>query len=175
MADYPLPHTSHDLSGQVALVTGGTSGLGWRFTQVLANAGAIVVPTGRRKERLEEIARLVESEGGHAHPVVMDTTSAESIVEGVAAAEEACGTVTIAVNNAGVPDAQRAHKMSTELIDTVLDTNVRGPWILACEVARRLIAAEQQGRIVNIASIAAFHYAGQGQRCIRCRKLQLLA
>ena len=98
MADYPLPHTSHDLSGQVALVTGGTSGLGWRFTQVLANAGAIVVPTGRRKERLEEIARLVESEGGHAHPVVMDTTSAESIIEGVAAAEEACGTVTIAVN-----------------------------------------------------------------------------
>ncbi|MEC9180947.1 MAG: SDR family NAD(P)-dependent oxidoreductase, partial [Actinomycetota bacterium] len=109
MADYPLPHTSHDLSGQVALVTGGTSGLGWRFTQVLASAGAIVVPTGRRKERLEEIARLVESEGGHAHPVVMDTTSAESIIEGVAAAEEACGTVTIAVNNAGVPDAQRAH------------------------------------------------------------------
>ena len=162
MADYPLPHTSHDLSGQVALVTGGTSGLGWRFTQVLANAGAIVVPTGRRKERLEEIARLVESEGGNAHPVVMDTTSAESIIEGVAAAEEACGTVTIAVNNAGVPDAQRAHKMSTELIDTVLDTNVRGPWILAGEVARRLIAAEQQGRIVNIASIAAFHYAGQG-------------
>ena len=69
-------------------MTGGTSGLGWRFTQVLANAGAIVVSTGRRKERLEEIARLVESEGGHAHPVVMDTTSAESIVEGVAAAEE---------------------------------------------------------------------------------------
>ena len=88
----------------------------------IANAGAIVVPTGRRKERLEEIARLVESKGGHAHPVVMDTTSAESIIEGVAAAEEACGTVTIAVN-AGVPDAQRAHKMSTELIDTVLDTN----------------------------------------------------
>ncbi len=162
MSNYSLPNINHDLSGQVALVTGGTSGLGWRFTQVLADAGAIVVPTGRRKERLTEIARLVEASGGNAHPIVMDTTNAESIISGVAEAEEVCGTVTIAVNNAGVPDAQRAHKMSIELIDTVLDTNLRGPWILACEVARRLIAAEKPGRIVNIASVAAFNYAGQG-------------
>lgn len=77
-------------------------------------------------------------------------------------AEAELGTVTILVNNAGIPDAQRAHKMSLELIDRVLDVNVRAPFILACEVARRLIAAEKPGRIVNIASVAAFSYAGGG-------------
>lgn len=162
MTDYPLPHIAHDLTGQVALVTGGTSGLGWRFTRVLAAAGAVVVPTGRRRERLDEIARVVEADGGVAHPIEMDMTDAESILAGVAAAEEAVGTVTIAVNNAGVPDAQRAHRMSLELVDSVLDTNVRGPWILACEVARRLMAADRPGRIVNIASVAAFNYSGEG-------------
>ena len=161
-AEYPLPNASTDLSGQVALVTGGTSGLGWRFTRVLAAAGAVVVPTGRRRERLDEIARLIEAEGGSAYPVVMDMTDADSIIAGVAEAAAAVGTITIAVNNAGVPDAQRAHKMSLDLVDSVLDTNVRGPWILACEVARRLIEAKTAGRIVNIASAAAFNYSGEG-------------
>jgi len=162
MTDYPLPNASTDLSGQVALVTGGTSGLGWRFTRVLAAAGAVVVPTGRRRDRLDEIARLIEAEGGSAHPVVMDVTDADSIIAGVAEAEDAVGTVSIAVNNAGVPDAQRAHRMSLELVDSVLDTNVRGPWILANEVARRLMAAERPGRIINISSVGAFNYSGQG-------------
>jgi len=92
----------------------------------------------------------------------MDMTDADSILAGIAEAVEAVGTITIAVNNAGVPDAQRAHKMPLDLVDSVLDTNVRGPWILACEVARRLIAAESAGRIVNIASVAAFNYSGEG-------------
>ena len=70
------------------------------------------------------------------------------------------GTVDILVNNAGIPDAQRAHKMPLELVDAVLDTNVRGPWLLSTEVAKRLIAAESPGRIVNIASMAAFSYNG---------------
>lgn len=89
-------------------------------------------------------------------------TDADSIVGAIADAEEAVGTITIAINNAGIPDAQRAHKMPVELIDRVLDTNLRGPYILACEIARRLIAAEKPGRIVNIASIGAFTYAGGG-------------
>ena len=66
------------------------------------------------------------------------------------------------MNNAGIPDAQRAHKMSLELIDAVLDTNVRAVFVLSCEVARRLIAAEKPGRIVNISSTGSFHYGGNG-------------
>jgi NAD(P)-dependent dehydrogenase (short-subunit alcohol dehydrogenase family) len=92
----------------------------------------------------------------------MDATDADSMMAAVAAAEAEFGTVDILVNNAGIPDAQRAHKMSLELIDQVLGVNLRGPWILACEVARRLIAAKQPGRIVNISSTAHFRYDGSG-------------
>jgi NAD(P)-dependent dehydrogenase (short-subunit alcohol dehydrogenase family) len=77
-------------------------------------------------------------------------------------AEAAFGHVTILVNNAGIPDAERAHKMSVDLTGRVIDTNLRGPYILACEVARRLIAAGLPGRIINLSSMAAFHYAGIG-------------
>lgn len=162
MTALPLPNASLDLTGQVALVTGATSGLGWRFAQTLAAAGAAVVPTGRRKARLDELTALITEHGGTAHPVVVDMTDAGSIVAAVAEAEAALGTVTIVVNNAGIPDAQRAHKMPLDLIDRVFDTNLRGPYVLSCEVARRLIAAEVAGRMVNISSMGAFEYGGGG-------------
>ncbi len=161
-AQFPLPYADADLTGQVALVTGATSGLGHRFAQTLAAAGAHVVATGRRLERLEELAELIGSRGQQCVPVALDVTDAAAIVDAVEQAEAAFGTVTILVNNAGMPDAQRAHKMSLELIDAVLDTNVRAPYLLSCEVARRLIAAGKPGRIVNISSTGAFSYGGNG-------------
>ena len=159
---FPLPNASVDLSDQVALVTGASSGLGWRFAKVLAAQGAKVAIAARRVEKLEALAEEIRAAGGTALPIAMDATDADQLVAAVAKAEAELGTVTILVNNAGIPDAQRAHKMSLELIDQVLDINVRAPFILACEVARRLIAAEKPGRIVNIASVAAFSYAGGG-------------
>jgi NAD(P)-dependent dehydrogenase (short-subunit alcohol dehydrogenase family) len=159
---FPLPYASTDLTGQVALVTGASSGLGYRFARTLAAAGAKVGAAGRRYDRLEQLAAVIEKDGGVCAPVLLDATDAESIVAGVDVAEAAFGTVTILVNNAGIPDAQRAHKMSVELIDTVIGTNLRGPYILACEVARRLIDAKRPGRIVNISSMGAFHYDGMG-------------
>jgi NAD(P)-dependent dehydrogenase (short-subunit alcohol dehydrogenase family) len=89
-------------------------------------------------------------------------TDSASIVAAVQAAEDALGTITILVNNAGIPDAQRAHKMSNELIDNVFDTNLRGPYVMSCEIARRLIAANKPGRMINISSVAAFNYSGGG-------------
>lgn len=160
--DFPLPYASTDLTGDVALVTGATSGLGRRFARTLAAAGASVVACGRRVERLDEVVAEITAAGGHAVGVPLDVSDAEAIPGAVDQAEAAFGTVTILVNNAGMPDAQRAHKMPLDLIDQVLDTNVRGPYVLACEVARRLIAAERGGRIVNISSIGSFHYAGGG-------------
>ena len=153
---------STDLTGQVALVTGATSGLGWRFAQVLAASGACVVATGRRQERLDELVTVIVADGGQAVGVPIDMTDAESIVAAVDQAEAAFGTVTILVNNAGIPDAQRAHKMSLELIDKVIDTNLRGPYILSCEVGKRLIAKKSPGRMVNISSISATNYGGEG-------------
>ena len=127
MTDFALPNFTTDLTGQVALVTGTTSGLGKRFAQVLAACGASVAVTGRREDRLRELADEINSQGGKAFPVRLDMTDSESIVAAVSAAEAALGTITILVNNAGIPDAQRAHKMSNQLIDDVFDTNLRGP------------------------------------------------
>ncbi len=162
MSDYPLPYNSSDLTGRVALVTGASSGLGARFAEVLAGQGAAVVLAARRLDRLEALAEKIRSNGGRALAVQMDATQADSLMAAVAKGEEAFGTIDILVNNAGMPDAQRAHKMSVELIDQVLGVNLRGPWILACEVARRLIAAGKPGRIVNISSVAHFRYDGGG-------------
>lgn len=162
MSDYPLPNVSTDLSGQVALVTGTTSGLGRRFARVLAACGARVVLTGRRLDRLDAVAEEIRSSGGECLPLALDVTDRESIRSVVDEAEEQLGTIRILVNNAGIPDAQYAVKMSDELVDAVFDTNLRGPWILSCEVASRLMKAKLPGRVVNISSTGGFHYGGNG-------------
>lgn len=162
MSDYPLPNVSSDLSGQVALVTGTTSGLGRRFAQVIAACGAKVAVTGRRVDRLEALAEEIRAAGGIAEPIALDMRDNDSIMNCVNQAEAALGPVNILINNAGIPDAQRAHKMSLELIDSVFDTNLRGPYILSCEIARRLIAAEAPGRMINISSVGGFNYSGNG-------------
>ena len=156
------PQFSIDLTGQTILITGATSGLGKRFAEVLALSGATVAISGRRVDRLEALAAEINSAGGVCAPVPIDMTDTDSILAAVETASEALGTITGLVNNAGIPDAQRAHKMSIELIDKVFDTNLRGPWVLSCEVARRMIDADIGGRMVNISSVAARNYGGNG-------------
>ncbi|MET4222537.1 NAD(P)-dependent dehydrogenase (short-subunit alcohol dehydrogenase family) [Bradyrhizobium sp. LB14.3] len=160
--DFPLPNFSIDLTGQTALVTGASSGLGVRFAKALARCGAQVALVARRIERLESTATEINVAGGKAISLQLDVTDAEQLIRVVAEAERQLGSVTILVNNAGIPDAQHATKMPIELIDRVLDTNVRAPYVLSCEVARRLIAAKLPGRIVNIASSSAYSYGGNG-------------
>ncbi|WP_397420588.1 SDR family NAD(P)-dependent oxidoreductase [Phenylobacterium sp.] len=159
---YPIPNVSTDLTGQVALVTGASSGLGVRFARTLARCGARVALTARRLDRLEALAAEIRAEGGEAVALELDVADADQLLAVVGQAEAALGTVNILVNNAGIPDAQRAVKMSVDLIDRVIGVNLRAPYILSCEVARRLMAAKQPGRIVNIASVAAFEYSGNG-------------
>jgi len=153
---------SVDLSGQVALVTGASSGLGRRFAALLAANGAQVVATARRVDRLEELAEEIGTAGGSCLPLALDVTDAEQIASVTARAEAEVGPVQILVNNAGIPDAQYATRMPVELVDQVLDTNLRAPFLLSCEVARRLIDLQLPGRIVNISSVGGFHYAGGG-------------
>src|SRR5262245_20359213 len=102
---------SVDLSGQVALVTGATAGLGRRFAVLLAECGAAVAAAGRRTDRLESLAAEIEAAGGRCLPVTMDVTDAGQLSAGVDLAEEALGPVSVLVNNAGMPDAQYATKM----------------------------------------------------------------
>jgi NAD(P)-dependent dehydrogenase (short-subunit alcohol dehydrogenase family) len=153
---------SIDLADQVALVTGASSGLGRRFAVLLAANGARVIATGRRMERLAEVATEITDAGGVCLPLQLDVTDADQLASAVVTAEEWLGPVQILVNNAGIPDAQYATKMPLELIDRVLDTNLRAPFVLSCEVARRLIELGLPGRIVNISSLGGFHYSGGG-------------
>lgn len=151
-----------DLSGQIALVTGASSGLGHRFATVLAAAGATVVATARRVDRLEALCAEIAEAGGTAVPMALDVADADQIASVVEAASVDVGRISILVNNAGVVDAQRAHRMDTDLVDHVLGVNVRAPYLMSIEVAKRLIEAKAPGRIVNIASIAAYSYNGHG-------------
>ncbi len=159
MSDTAIPNFSIDLSGEVALVTGATAGLGERFARVLSACGASVAIAGRRRDRLEQLAEELSADGGECVPIPMDMTDRDQVRAGLQQAEEALGIVTILVNNAGIPDAQYATRIDDELFDRVLNTNLEGPWQLACGVAARLMQEKRPGRIVNIASMAAYHTA----------------
>lgn len=147
-----------DLSGKVALVTGASAGLGRQFARTLARAGAAVVVTARRAERLDTLADTIRAAGGRALAQTLDLRDAAAIAAAFDTAEEAFGTVDILVNNAGIADAKHATRLSLEEIDAVLDTNVRAPFLMATEAARRLIAAKRPGRIVNLSSVGAYSY-----------------
>lgn len=90
---------------------------------------------------------------------MMDADAIKDMVDKV---EADCGKINILVNNAGMPDAQLATRMSVDLIDSVISLNLRGPFILSAEIAKRLIKQKKPGRVINIASIAASFYDGNG-------------
>lgn len=159
---FPMPNFSIALDGQVAIVTGASAGLGRRFSQVLAAAGARVALMSRRLDRLQELAEEIRASGGIAEPFAVDMTDAANLDDAVQQVTDKMGLPQILINNAGIPDAARATKISLDLIDQVLETNLRAPFILSREVAKRLIAAKMPGRIVNLASSAAYQYEGNG-------------
>lgn len=157
MSDFNNPNFSIDLSDQVALVTGASSGLGYRFSKVLAKCGAKVALSARRVDKLEKLSEEIKSEGGDCMVVPIDMVDRDTIRDAVQKVEESLGTINTLINNAGMVDAQWAIKQSDELIDNVVATNLVGPYLLSNEVARRLIEKKEPGRMVNIASIAAFN------------------
>jgi NAD(P)-dependent dehydrogenase (short-subunit alcohol dehydrogenase family) len=138
------------LDGRVALVTGASSGLGQHFARVLHGAGATVVLAARRVDRIEaEAARL----GERAHAVAMDVSDEASIAAGFEKIAETLPAPDVVVNNAGVSGSSMMLQMETPEWDGVIEVNLRGPFLVAREAARRLVAAKRPGSIVNIASI----------------------
>ncbi len=158
-----------DLSGRVALVTGASSGLGEQFAKTLARAGAAVVLSGRRVERLKTLRAEIEGNGGDAHVVMMDVTDPHSIRAGVAHAETEMGCIDILVNNSGVSTTQKLVEVTEEDFDYIFDTNTKGAFFVAQEVGKRMLARARGaapgtftgGRIVNIASMGGLKVAPQ--------------
>ena len=151
-----------DLAGRVAFITGASSGLGAQFARTLSHAGAAVVLTGRRLERLKELRAELEGEGGDAHVLELDVTDRDSIKSAVAHAETEVGSIDILINNSGVSTTQRIQDVEEDDYDYVFDTNVKGAFFVAQEVGKRMLARARGaapgtytgGRIINIASMA---------------------
>jgi NAD(P)-dependent dehydrogenase (short-subunit alcohol dehydrogenase family) len=142
-----------DLTGHTALVTGGGSGIGKHFAQVLARHGAAVVVAGRRVDKLEAAADSIRAHGGKAFVVEMDVAHESSVAGAIEKAQQMAGTIDILINNAGIVGTQPALDMPEEEWDAVIATNLKGCWLCARHVARRLIAQQKHGNIVNVASI----------------------
>lgn len=144
-----------DLTGKVALVTGASSGLGRQFALTLAEAGADVVVAARRAERLHELAGEIAGHGRRGEALSLDVSDPASIAAATATAWSTMGRIDILVNNAGVALTKPFLEQTVEDWDFVLDTNLKGAFLVAQAVARRMVEDGRGGNIVNIASIIA--------------------
>jgi NAD(P)-dependent dehydrogenase (short-subunit alcohol dehydrogenase family) len=144
------------LLGRTAVVTGASSGLGRHFAEVLAQAGAQVVCCARRAMKLDELVGNIVGHGGQARAVVMDVSNRGSIC----AALDASGDFDILVNNAGVTATKRLLDFTDQDWATIAGTNLTGAWMVAQEAARRMVARQAAGSIINITSILATRVAG---------------
>jgi NAD(P)-dependent dehydrogenase (short-subunit alcohol dehydrogenase family) len=148
------------LGGQHALVTGASSGLGRHFASVLCAAGARVTVAARREAALTDTVGSIRAGGAKAQSVRMDVTDAGSIENAFAEAETGFGPVNVMINNAGVTISRTALDMEESDWASVIDTNLKGAWLVAQHAARRMIHHAIGGSIVNIASITGLRVAG---------------
>jgi len=144
------------LADKTALVTGASSGLGAHFAQVLAQAGARVILTARRQDALEDVAQKITAARGTASTMRLDVTDRASVdaMSGILA------DVDILVNNAGLVRTGPALEQTEADWDVVLDTNLKGMFLMAQAAARAMRASKRGGSIINIASILALRQAG---------------
>ncbi len=147
--------TGFDLSGRTALVSGASGGLGAHFATVLAEAGAHVILAARRAEQLEEQASRIRGAGGQCTTIGLDVTSAASI----ASITSHLATVDILVNNAGIVREASALDLSEDDWDAVIDTNLKGMFLLAQAAAKAMRAGGRKGSIINIASVLGLRQA----------------
>ncbi len=156
----PTSEKLFDLTGQVAIVTGTSRGLGQYFARALAKAGADLVLTSRKRETLAEFAAEMEALGRRTIQLDLDVRDEASIRRMAADAEAAFGQIHILVNNAGCNIRKPALDVTWENWNQIVETNLRGSFFVAQAVARGMIA-QGYGRIVNIGSVTSVcGYAG---------------
>lgn len=151
----PSPSELFDLSGKVALVTGGSRGLGRAMSLGFAAAGADVVVTSRKLERCEEVAAEIEAMGRRALPYACHVGHWDELDGLVDAAYSRFGTVDVLVNNAGKsPLYPTLLDVTEEMYDSVFAVNLKGPFRLSALVGDRMVA-DGGGSIVNVSSIGS--------------------
>ncbi len=147
------PLAAFSLQGRRALVTGASSGLGEHMARTLAAAGATVYLAARSTERLQPVLAQVREAGGQAEALALDVRDADQVQAAMADLHDRVGALDIVINNAGVARYRPMLDQSPDDWDSVLDTNLRGAWLVACAAARAMVAAGRGGAVVNIASI----------------------
>jgi NAD(P)-dependent dehydrogenase (short-subunit alcohol dehydrogenase family) len=160
-----------DLTGKVAIVTGGGRGIGRAIALGLAGAGASVVIAGRTAEQLDTVAKEVIALGGRSLPVVTDLTVGEQIENLVQETIKKFGRIDILVNNAARSFLRSLLELREDGWDKVFDTNVKAAWILSRAVARVMIE-QKGGRIINITTVGA-EKAELGMAAYGCSKAAL--
>jgi 3-oxoacyl-[acyl-carrier protein] reductase len=153
MAEAPLAPLKVDLTGQVAIVTGASRGIGRAIAQALAASGAQVACVARSVDKLNETVEAIRTAGGVAEAFACDVADAESVQKVVDAVVEKFDKLHIMVNNAGITRDTLIPRMSDEDWDTVIATNLRGTFLFTRAVTRPMMQA-RYGRIVNIASVS---------------------
>jgi NAD(P)-dependent dehydrogenase (short-subunit alcohol dehydrogenase family) len=155
-----------DLAGRTALVTGASRGLGERFALTLAEAGADVIVTSRSSGSLDGIVAKIEALGRRCFPLALDVGSFESIQSAVREAKSHVGRIDILVNNAGCNVRKPSTDITWDDWNLVLDTNLRGTFFVAQQVAVEFMIPAQYGRIINIGSVTSVAgYAGLAPYC----------
>jgi NAD(P)-dependent dehydrogenase (short-subunit alcohol dehydrogenase family) len=149
-----------DLTGQVALVTGTSRGLGQHFARALARSGADLILTSRNPDDLKPFAAEIAALGRRTISLALDVRDHGSIERMAAAAESSVGQIHILVNNAGCNVRKPALDVTWDDWNLVLDTNLRGSFFVAQQIARRMVPYGY-GRIINVGSVTSvFGYAG---------------
>jgi gluconate 5-dehydrogenase len=152
-----MPHTVQqlfDLKGQVALVTGGSRGLGLQMAQALGEAGAKLMLTSRKASDLEEAAAELQAAGIDARWIAADASDPASVQKVVDETMQRCGRIDILVNNAGATWGAAAEDYPLEAWDKVMNLNIRSLFLFAQAVGKASMIPNRHGRIINVASIA---------------------
>ena len=155
-----------DLTGRTAMVTGASRGLGERFALTLAEAGADVIVTSRSVDSLAGICGKIEALGRKCYPLALDVGSFESISSAIAEAKTRVGKIDVLVNNAGCNVRKPAVEITWDDWNLVMDTNLRGTFFTAQQVAAAFMIPAGYGRIINIGSVTSVAgYAGLAPYC----------
>ena len=155
------------IKGKIAIVTGATSGIGRSSAIELAKLGANVIISGRRKERLDELAKELTALGVKSYPLVMDVSKSGDVKEKISSLPEEWKDIDILINNAGMAlGTDKVYESDTDEFDVVVDTNIKGVLYMIKAVVPQMVERNAKGVVVNMGSVAGnIAYGGGAVYC----------
>lgn len=156
-----------DLTGRIAVATGGGTGIGYAIAEGLASQGARVVLAGRRQNVVQAAAEQIAAQGGTAEAVVLDVTDVSAIREVMQGVRARHGRLNILVNNAGINRRISSFELEPQDWEAVLDTNLKGAFFCA-QAAAKIMLEQRSGKIINVASLQSEMAARNMEGISRC-------